>query len=261
VKQMILEPLASSAAVLTDDEIEAGVALVDIGGGTTDVAVYYDDIIKHTAVIPFGGNVITKDVMEGCSILNKHAELLKIQYGSALGDLAEESKVVAVPGISGREPKEVSIKNLAYIIQSRMEEIIDHIVYQLEGSDCMEKLTAGLVITGGGSQLRHLSQLIKYRTGLDVRMGMPNVQVSNVNLKEVNHPMYSTSVGLLYKGFENRPAVTTPQQEVKQNIAPQPEAVAEETGKAAVEKPAKKFSNVFDKFKTTIENIFDDDTE
>ncbi len=202
VKQMILEPLASSVAVLTDDEIEAGVALVDIGGGTTDIAVYYDDIIKHTAVIPFGGNVITRDVMEGCSILTKHAELLKIQYGSALGDLAEEAKVVAVPGISGREPKEVSIKSLAYIIQSRMEEIIDAIVYQLEGSDCYEKLTAGIVITGGGSQLRHLPQLIKYRTGLDVRIGMPDVQISNNNLKEVNHPMYSTSVGLLYKGFE-----------------------------------------------------------
>lgn len=261
VKQMILEPLASSAAVLTGDEIEAGVALVDIGGGTTDIAVYYDDIIKHTAVIPFGGNVITKDVMEGCSILNKHAELLKIQYGSALGDLAEESKVVAVPGISGREPKEVSIKNLAYIIQSRMEEIIDHIVYQLEGSDCLEKLTAGLVITGGGSQLRHLPQLIKYRTGLDVRMGTPNVQVSNVNLKEVNHPMYSTSIGLLYKGFENRPLITAPVSEQNTTKQQKSEIEIEETPQITVQKPANKISNVFDRFKTTIENIFDDDTE
>src|SRR5512133_3188974 len=224
VKQMILEPLASSAAVLTEDEIEAGVALVDIGGGTTDVAVDCEDIIKHTAVIPFGGNVITKDVMEGCSILNKHAELLKIQYGSALGDLAEESKVVAVPGISGREPKEVSIKSLAYIIQSRMEEIIDAIVFQLESSDCMEKLTAGIVITGGGSQLRHLPQLIKFRTGLDVRIGMPDVQVTNTVLKEVNHPMYSTSVGLLYKGFENY--VAEPVSYISEK-EPEPEMVPE----------------------------------
>jgi len=257
---MILEPLASSAAVLTEDEIEAGVALVDVGGGTTDIAVYYDDIIKHTAVIPFGGNVITKDVMEGCSILNKHAELLKIQYGSALGDLAEESKVVAVPGISGRDPKEVSIKSLAYIIQSRMEEIIDHIVYQLEGSDCLEKLTAGLVITGGGSQLRHLPQLIKYRTGLDVRMGTPTVQINNANLKEVNHPMYSTSVGLLYKGFENKPT-DEPVHEQYHAKAPEPEFISEEDDKTAVQKPARKFSNIIDSFKTTIENIFDDDTE
>jgi cell division protein FtsA len=256
VKQMILEPLASSAAVLTADEIEAGVALVDIGGGTTDIAVYYDDIIKHTAVIPFGGNVITKDVMEGCSILNKHAELLKIQYGSTLGDLAEEAKVVAVPGISGREPKEVSIKSLAYIIQSRMEEIIDAIVFQLEGSDCMEKLTAGLVITGGGSLLRHLPQLVKYRTGLDVRIGKPEVLFASNDLKEVNHPMFSTSVGLLYKGFEHY--VPEPVKEIHEK-EPVPEFAAEEETKTV--RPARKFGNLFDNFKSTIENIFDDDTD
>ena len=156
--------------------------------------------------------------MEGCSILSKHAELLKIQYGSALGDLAEEAKVVAVPGISGREPKEVSIKSLAYIIQSRMEEIIDAVVYQLEESDCMEKLTAGIVLTGGGSLMRHLPQLVKYRTGLDVRIGKPDVQIAGNDLKEVNHPMYSTSVGLLFKGFEN--AVPEPVAEPMQNQSP-----------------------------------------
>jgi cell division protein FtsA len=258
VKQMILEPLASSAAVLTEDEIEAGVALVDIGGGTTDIAVYYDDIIKHTAVIPFGGNVITKDIMEGCSILNKHAELLKIQYGSALGDLAEEAKVVAVPGISGREPKEVSIKSLAYIIQSRMEEIIDAIVYQLEGSDYMEKLTAGIVITGGGSLLRHLPQLVKFRTGLDVRIGKPEVALGNNDLKEVNHPMYSTSVGLLFKGFEN--AVPDTIQEIHKE-EPVPEFVDENEDGTLVPRPNRKFGGILQTFKNTIENIFDDDTD
>jgi cell division protein FtsA len=258
VKKMILEPLASAAAVLTEDEIEAGVALVDIGGGTTDIAVYYDDIIKHTAVIPFGGNVITKDVMEGCSILSKHAELLKIQYGSALGDLAEEAKVVAVPGISGREPKEVSIKSLAYIIQSRMEEIIDAIVYQLEGSDCLEKLTAGIVITGGGSQLRHLPQLVKYRTGLDVRIGKPDVQLGNSDLKEVNHPMYSTSVGLLYKGFEH--GVPEPVQDIPEK-EPMPEFIYEDDGTPTDTKPPRTIGSIFGTLITTIENIFDDDTD
>jgi cell division protein FtsA len=255
VRQMILEPLASSAAVLTEDEIEAGVALVDIGGGTTDVAVYYDDIIKHTAVIPFGGNVITKDVMEGCSILNKHAEQLKIQYGSALGDLAEEGKVVAVPGISGREPKEVSIKSLAYIIQARMEEIINAVVYQLEESDCYEKLTAGIVITGGGSMLKHLPQLVNYRTGLDVRIGKPNVQISGNDLKEVNHPMYSTSVGLLLKGFEN--TIPEPVQEFKQE-EDVPEFI-EETEKPP--KQSKSFGEIFEQFKTSIGGFFDDQTD
>ncbi|MFO7370565.1 MAG: cell division protein FtsA [Bacteroidales bacterium] len=259
VKQMILEPLASAAAVLTEDEIEAGVALVDIGGGTTDIAVYDDDIIKHTAVIPFGGNVITKDIMEGCSILNKHAELLKIQYGSALGDLAEEGKVVAVPGISGREPKEVSLRSLAYIIQSRMEEIIDAIVYQLEGSDCMEKLTAGIVITGGGSQLRHLPQLFKFHTGFDVRIGKPEVLVSREALKEVNHPMYSTSVGLLYKGFEKPVAEDTVTKVSEKE--PEPAWVEFEEEKDVDGETGKKRGSLLNNILDKVGKIFDDDSD
>jgi len=157
VKQLVLEPLASSAAVLTEDEKEAGVALVDIGGGTTDVAVYYDDVIRHTAVIPFGGNVVTRDIKEGCAILQRQAESLKMQFGSALGDLAHDDKVVTIPGISGRDPKEISFKSLAYIIQSRMEEIIDAIVYEIENSGYMDKLSAGIVLTGGGAMLKNLN--------------------------------------------------------------------------------------------------------
>ncbi len=262
VRQMVLEPLASSAAVLSEEETEAGVALVDIGGGTTDVAVYYDDIIKHTAVIPFGGNVITKDIMEGCSILSKHAEQLKIQYGSALGDLAEETKVVAVPGISGREPKEVSIKSLAYIIQSRMEEIIDAVVYQLEESDCYEKLTAGIVLTGGGSLMRHLPQLVKYRTGLDVRIGKPDIQLLNNELKDVNHPMYSTSVGLLLKGFENglpEPEMI-PEPEPRKELIP--EFVDEEQDKNEPEEGKSRGGRrLIDTLRSTFDGFFDDGSD
>jgi len=202
VNNLILEPLASAAAVLTDDEKEAGVALVDIGGGTTDVAVYYDDVIRHTAVVPFGGNVVTQDIKEGCSILNRQAESLKTQFGSALGDLAPEDKVVTIPGISGREPKEISFKSLAYIIQSRMEEIIDAVMFEIENSGCIEKLSAGIVLTGGGSMLKHIAQLVKFRTGLDVRIGFPNEFLASKSLDEINHPMYSTSIGLLIKGME-----------------------------------------------------------
>ncbi|MCF8225716.1 MAG: cell division protein FtsA [Bacteroidales bacterium] len=202
VKQLILEPLASSAAVLTNDEKEAGVALVDIGGGTTDVAVYYDDVIRHTAVIPFGGNVVTRDIKEGCSILQRQAESLKIQFGSALGDLANEDKVVTIPGISGRDPKEISFKSLAYIIQSRMEEIIDAVVYEIENSGYMDKLSAGIVLTGGGSMLKNLNQLVKFKTGLDVRIGYPNESLAPDTPEEINQPMYSTSLGLLLKGLE-----------------------------------------------------------
>lgn len=202
VNQMILEPLASSSAVLTPDEKEAGVALVDIGGGTTDVAVYYDDAIRHTAVIPFGGNVVTLDIKEGCSILNRQAEALKTQFGMALGDIAPEDKVVTIPGISGREPKEISFKSLAYIIQSRMEEIIDAVMFEIENSGCIEKLSAGIVLTGGGAMLKHLPQLVKFRTGMDVRIGYPNEFLASNSLEEINQPMFSTSVGLLLKGIE-----------------------------------------------------------
>jgi cell division protein FtsA len=202
VKDMILEPLASSDAVLTEDEKEAGVVLVDIGGGTTDVAVYYDNIIRHTAVIPFGGNVITKDIKEGCAILQRHAEQLKIQYGSALGDIAPEDKVVSIPGISGREPKEISFKSLAYIIQSRMEEIIDAVNFEIQNSGYADKLAAGVVITGGGAMLKHLPQLMKFKTAMDVRIGLPNEHLAGSGKNEINQPMYATSVGLIMRGFE-----------------------------------------------------------
>jgi cell division protein FtsA len=204
VEELILEPLASSEAVLTEDEKEAGVALVDIGGGTTDIAVFYDDIIRHTAVIPFGGNVVTKDIKEGCSILGRQAESLKVTFGSALGDLAQDDKIVTIPGISGRDPKEISFKSLAYIIQSRMEEIIDAAMFEIENSGVLDKLSAGIVFTGGGALLRHLPQLVKFRTGLDVRIGYPVEQLATESIEEVNQPMYSTSVGLLLKGYENK---------------------------------------------------------
>jgi len=202
VKDLILEPLASSDAVLTDDEKEAGVVLIDIGGGTTDVAVYYDNIIRHTAVIPFGGNVVTRDIKEGCSILQRYAEQLKIQYGSALGDIAPEDKVVSVPGISGREPKEISFKSLAYIIQSRMEEIIDAVNFEIQTSGYADKLAAGVVITGGGAMLKHLPQLVKFKTAMDVRIGFPNEHLSGSSREEINQPMFATSVGLIMRGFE-----------------------------------------------------------
>lgn len=204
VVDLILEPLASAEAVLTEDEKEAGVVLVDIGGGTTDIAVFYDDTIRHTAVVPFGGNVVTNDIKEGCSILKRQAESLKITFGSALGDLAQEDKIVTIPGISGRDPKEISFKSLAYIIQSRMEEIIDAVMFEVDNSGVIDKLSAGIVFTGGGALLRHLPQLVKFRTGLDVRIGYPVEQLAAESIEEVNQPMYSTSVGLLLKGYDNK---------------------------------------------------------
>lgn len=199
---LVLEPLASSEAVLTDEEKEAGVVLVDIGGGTTDVAIYYDNVIRHTAVIPFGGNMVTADIREGCSILQKQAEDLKVKFGFAIGDIAPENKVVSIPGIAGRDPKEISFKNLAYIIQSRMEEILDAVNFEIQNSGFAEKLTAGVVITGGGAMLKNLPQLVKYKTAMDVRIGIPNVHLSGKARDEINQPMYATSVGLIMKGLD-----------------------------------------------------------
>jgi cell division protein FtsA len=247
VEELILEPLASSEAVLTEDEKEAGVVLVDIGGGTTDIAVFYDDIIRHTAVIPFGGNVVTWDIKDGCSILTRQAESLKITFGSALGDLAQEDKIVTIPGISGRDPKEISFKSLAYIIQSRMEEIIDAIMYEIENSGVLDKLSAGIVFTGGGALLRHLPQLVKFRTGLDVRIGYPVEQLAAESIEEVNQPMFSTSVGLLLKGYDNKQK----QQQMimdARNKEPEPDEEPEDEDN---KKP-----NLFENLKIKLDGIF-----
>jgi cell division protein FtsA len=257
VKQLVLEPLASSAAVLTDDEKEAGVALVDIGGGTTDVAVYYDDVIRHTAVIPFGGNVITRDIKEGCAILQRQAESLKVQFGSALGDLAQEDKVVTIPGISGREPKEISFRSLAFIIQSRMEEIIDAVSFEIENSGYMDKLSAGIVLTGGGSMLKHLNQLVKFKTGMDVRLGFPGEMLAVDSADEINQPMFSTSVGLLLKGLEyyneKEEEMTIKQPLEEEESEPLEELVEEKKARKGMKK-----GKILENLKNTLSDIFDE---
>ncbi|MEN8121109.1 MAG: cell division protein FtsA [Bacteroidota bacterium] len=200
VNKMILEPLASSSAVLSSDEKEIGVAMVDIGGGTTDLAIYYDGILRHTAVIALGGFVITKDIKDACGILHRQAEQLKVQFGTALGEAAPED-IVSVKGISGREPKKISIKFLSKVIQARMEEIIDHVVFEIENSGFADKIGAGITITGGGALLKHLRQLMSYKTSLDVNVGYPSRSLSVEN-QEVNLPMYSTGIGLLLSGYQ-----------------------------------------------------------
>lgn len=203
VKDIILEPIASADAVLSDEEKEAGVVLVDIGGGTTDVAIFQDGLIRHTAVIPFGGNIITQDIKEGCKIMPKAAEALKVRFGSALAMETKENEVVCIPGLRGRPAKEITLKNLANIIQARMEEIIDLVFYEIKNSGYQKKLIGGIVVTGGGAQLQHLTQLFEYMTGMDTRIGYPNEHLANTNnLTELASPIYSTGIGLVMKGFE-----------------------------------------------------------
>lgn len=201
-KNLILEPFASAVAVLDDDEKKEGVCLVDIGGGTTDVAIFLDGIIRHTAVIPFGGNVITKDIKQGIQILEKQAEMLKIKFGSAMSSSTKENVIVSIPGLRGKDPKEVSVKNLSAVIESRMKEIIDLVNYQIKSSGYQDKLMTGIVITGGGSQLRNLPQLVSYVTGKEVRVGYPNEHLGSDSKSIIKSPIFSTGVGLVQKGFE-----------------------------------------------------------
>jgi cell division protein FtsA len=202
VSDLTLEPLASSQAVLSEEEKEAGVALIDIGGGTTDIAIFQDGIIRHTAVIPFGGNVITEDIRNGCSILRKQAELLKVKFGSALASQNQENDIVVIPGLKGRDAKEISVKNLSHIIQARMEEIIEQVYYEIRNSGFEKKLIGGAVISGGGAQLKHIAQLFEYITGMDARIGYPTEYLLK-GTDEVTCPASATGVGLVLRAVKN----------------------------------------------------------
>ncbi|HIG89837.1 MAG TPA: cell division protein FtsA [Flavobacteriaceae bacterium] len=200
-----LEPLASANAVLSFEEKEAGVALIDIGGGTTDLAVFKDGIIRHTAVIPFGGNVITDDIKEGCSIIEKQAELLKIKFGSAWPGENKENEIVSIPGLRGRDPKEITLKNLSKIIHARTVEIIEQVYLEIKNyghEEQKKKLIAGIVLTGGGSQLKHIKQLVEYITGMDTRVGYPNEHLAGDTDKDVTIPLFATAVGLVLDGLK-----------------------------------------------------------
>lgn len=265
VVELILEPLASSEAVLNDEEKEAGVVLVDIGGGTTDIAIFHEGIIRHTAVIPFGGNVITEDIKEGCTIIKSQAELLKMKFGSALASENKENEIVSIPGLRGREPKEISVKNLAHIIQARMEEIIENIYYEIKNSGYEKKLIAGIVVTGGGAQLKHMAQLVEYMTGMDTRIGYPNEHLAK-GAQDVTSPIFATGVGLVIKGLQvidkqnaNLPkAVEQPKAVEEKEVEEQPEI--DEKTKVA-EHSTKQKGSFFDKILQKGKQFFEEDAE
>jgi cell division protein FtsA len=203
---LTLEPLASAEAVLSQEEKEAGVALIDIGGGTTDLAIFKDGIIRHTAVIPFGGNVITEDIKEGCSIIEKQAELLKTRFGSAWPGENRDNEIVSIPGLRGRDPKEISLKNLSKIIHARVVEIIEQVFVEIKAyghEDPRRKLIAGIVLTGGGAQLNHIKQLVEYITGMDTRIGYPNEHLAGNSDEEISSPLYATAVGLVMNSIQS----------------------------------------------------------
>lgn len=203
VADMTLEPIASSSAVLNDEEKEAGVALVDIGGGTTDITIFKDGIIRHTAVIPFGGNVITKDIQEGCSVMLDQAEKLKVRFGSALAEEIYDNRIVTIPGFRGQNPKEISEKNLSRIIQARVEEIFDYVYWEIRKSGYERKLIAGMVLTGGGALLKHINNLAQFQTGMQTRVGQPVEHLAHGYDGKIASPIYSTAIGLLIHAINN----------------------------------------------------------
>ncbi|MBC6409388.1 MAG: cell division protein FtsA [Ekhidna sp.] len=248
IENLILEPLASSLSVLSEEEKEAGVCLVDIGGGTTDIAVFYDNIIRHTAVIPFGGNILTSDIKQGCMVMEHQAELLKTKFGKAISEEASPNEIVSIPGLRDRPPKEISIQNLAQIIQARMEEIIELVHTEIITSGYHKKLAAGIVVTGGGSQLTNLSQLFEYMTGLDTRVGHPNEHLGKCKVDIAKSPMYATTVGLVLSGFK-----ALDSREVRYR-----EALPHGEKKKVVKQGNKFFSNILEKTKGLLIDDFDD---
>ena len=249
-----LEPLASANAVLSQEEKEAGVALIDIGGGTTDLAVFKDGIIRHTAVIPFGGNVITEDIKEGCSIIEKQAELLKIKFGSAWPGENKDNEIVSIPGLRGREPKEITLKNLSKIIHARVVEIIEQVYVEIKNyghEEQKKKLIAGIVLTGGGAQLKHLKQLVEYITGMDTRIGYPNEHLAGNSDDEVTSPLFATAVGLVMDGVKRH-------ERRKAEIAFEEAAEEDDdTSEISSEEPKKERRTFLDKLTERVKDFLD----
>ncbi|UWX54185.1 cell division protein FtsA [Maribacter litopenaei] len=253
-----LEPLASADAVLSHEEKEAGVALIDIGGGTTDLAIFKDGIIRHTAVIPFGGGVITEDIKEGCSIIEKQAESLKVRFGSAWPGENKDNEIVSIQGLRGREPKEITLKNLSKIIHARVVEIIEQVYVEIKNyghDEQKKKLIAGIVLTGGGSQLKHLKQLVEYITGMDTRIGYPNEHLAGDSDEEVASPLYATAVGLLMNAIKSQEKKTAVHvNKIRQEEEPVMAGFEEES---VVNPMKKERKSVFDKWSEKLKDFLD----
>lgn len=271
-KDLVLQPLASSAAVMGQEDLEAGVAIVDIGGGTTDLAVFYEGILKHTVVIPFGGENITNDIKTGLGVLKMQAEQMKVQFGSALSNEAKANAVITIPGLRGMPTKEISVKNLANIIQARMSEIMDFVTFHLKQVGLDNKmLNGGIVLTGGGSQLKHLIQLTEYVTGLNARIGYPNEHLAPGHIEELAKPTYATCIGLILKGYSdyehNRKQFETKYQKLdvppalkKQAMQPQEELPGEDSQEDKV-RNRKGLKDFWGKFKVTLIDLFKEEED
>jgi cell division protein FtsA len=212
IKGVVLEPVASAKAVLDEGDRDAGVAMVDIGGGTTDIAIFHDGIIRHTSVLPLAGNAITNDIREGCNVLKKQAESLKVKFGSCLTSAVSDKDVISIPGIRSQPSREIYVKTLAGIIHERTKMIMEQVDYEIKLSGFDRKLLAGVVLTGGGAQLKNIKDLCALITTTDTRIGVPNehLEPDSVAFAELAHPMYATGIGLVLYGIEQSEAGRKP---------------------------------------------------
>ncbi len=265
IKDLVLQPLASAAAVMSEHDLEAGVAIVDIGGGTTDLAVFYEGILKHTAVIPFGGENITMDIKTGLGVLKTQAEQMKVQFGSALAEQTKSNQYITIPGLRGLAPKEISVKTLAGIIQARMSEILDFVSYHLKQVGLEKMLNGGIILTGGGSQLKHLIQLTEYQTRQSARIGLPTEHLAAGHIDELAKPMYSTCLGLILKGFNDfenkRKKMESEIQKVSGIESEFAEQIEQEEEPRNVVKPRKTLKSFLDSCKNGLIELFKEEED
>lgn len=272
-RDLVLQPLASAAAVASPEDMEAGVAIVDIGGGTTDMAVFYDGILKHTAVIPYAGVNITNDIHYGLGVLRAQAEQLKVQFGTAHADHANPNSYITIPGLKGLPPKEISVKNLAHIIQARTQEILDYVSYHLKQIGLEKRLYGGIILTGGGASLRHITQLTEFVTGMSARIGRPNEHLAGGHSDDMGDPMYSTCIGLILRGyydFENGNYKASGNNLLHINLEDDKEEemtmdFQDEAGMAEQEELGRKrrrqFGKIFDGLKDKLMSMFEDEED
>jgi cell division protein FtsA len=250
VEELVLQPLASSYSVLTEDEKEVGVALLDIGGGTTDLAVFEDRTIRHTAVIPIAGDHITTDIRKGLGILPEQAEDLKVNHGYAMVSEVIDDEPIIIPGIGGRKPIEINKKLLAQIIQPRVEELLDIVAMEIKRSGYSRHLSAGIVLTGGGALLKGMPELVEYVLGVPAKIGIPQ-SFDGGFVKEVENPIYATAVGLIQYGLKRGAGKSTIQfaENVKDTVD---EKLPSRNGKSFVERGIQFFKKFISK---NIDNI------
>ena len=240
---LFLNAVASAEAVATEDEKEEGVAVVDIGGGTTDVTVFYKNSVRHVGIVPMGGNAINRDI-RSYGILERHVESLKVRYGSAMRDQIKTEMSIKTPGLNARMPKEISLLNLAAIIEARMLDIIDFVMAEIKASGCQQKLGAGVVLTGGAAQMKDLDLLFKNYTGIDVRVATPDTVIEPGSIESASNPALATAVGLLLKGLSSgRPVRGSRPQTRPARQEAQPELGGNSYGAASTENPQRRTIN------------------